>query len=63
MHCKKCLSANKTMSGNVYSVMIMSHVVVTFPQGLLILAVKKYALNVRNTLFYQVWTTKRQNRC
>ena len=45
------------MSGNVYFVMMTSLDMVTYLQERFILVTKKYAINVRNTIFYQVLTT------
>ena len=45
------------MSGNLFVVMMTSQVVVTFPQGWFILVIEKYAINVRNTIFYQMLIT------
>ena len=42
------------MSWNLYYVLITSQVTVTFPQGRFILVIKKYAINVRNTMIYQM---------
>ena len=45
------------MSGNLYFVMMTSPVVVTFPKGRFILVIEKYAINVRDTIFYQMLIT------
>ena len=57
IHCKKCPSPNINMSRNLYFDMMTPQVVVTFPQERFILVLKKYSLNVRNTIFYQMLIT------
>ena len=51
---QKCISPNKIMSGNLCFVMMTSQVAGTFPQERFILLIEKYAINVRNTIFYQM---------
>jgi len=57
----KMFVPNIIMSENLYFIMMTSQVVVGFLQ--FIFVIKKYAINVMNTIFYQMLITQWQTRC